>query len=164
MRRLLLSAFLSLSVVGMAPQLRAADRAFGTVYLGNLKTGKTDLLSSYFGKGPVVLNFWATYCRPCRTEMPELQKALTKYPKVTLLFVNIDPSSKRALVSELARTWGLESTILLDVYQVAAKQYIPGLQVPATYLIDAAGNVTYRSVGYTDRTIPQLEQRLRTLP
>lgn len=142
----------------------AAEKAFGTVYLGNLRTGKTDLLSSYFGKGPVVLNFWATYCEPCKTEMPELQRLMSKYPKVKLLFVNIDPSSKRSRVSELAREWGLESAILLDVYQVAAKKYIPGLQVPATYLIDTSGIIAYKSIGYTKKTLPDLEKQLRKLP
>ncbi len=155
--------FLLLAVATMSPAF-ASDRAFGTVYLGNLQTGKTDLLSSHFGKGPVVLNFWATYCKPCRIEMPELQKTMRRFPKVTLLFINIDPRSKRPQVEQLTREWGVQSTVLLDVFQVAAKQYIPKMEVPATFLVDANGKIVYRSLGYTDKTLPELEKRLSALP
>jgi len=138
-------------------------KAFGTVYLENLATGRRELLRKRFGKGPVILNFWATYCIPCAQEMPELQKLSRRYPKAELLFINIDPGRKIRKVKKKVKAWGIKDTVLLDKYQLAAKRYIPGLKVPATFLIGSDGKIKYLSLGYHKTTIANLNKALKKL-
>lgn len=159
----MLRVWMSIGLVVGALSAVGAEKAYGTVFLGNLQSGKSELLSSYFGKGPVVLNFWATYCVPCKKEMPALQKMMSGHSSVKLIFINIDERSKGPKVRELVSSWGITQTVLLDIYQVAAKKYIPDLKVPATYLINSKGEVVYRSIGYTEKTLPEIERRLPSL-
>lgn len=56
--------------------------------LMNLKSGQVMTLSSLRGK-PVLLNFWATWCGPCRAEIPKLNELAQKYPKLTIIGVNV---------------------------------------------------------------------------
>ncbi len=98
----------------------------------------------------VLLNFWATWCVPCRTEMPSLE-ALYQRQKdagLAVLAVNLDMLSTagvEAFVQEVAVTF----PIVLDPSWSTAQVYrVVGL--PTTYLIDRAGNVVVREVGERD--------------
>lgn len=160
---LLICVLLIIRAGNGALQARKGKRAPGTFFLSNLQSGKSEMLGDYFRKGPVVISFWATYCIPCAREMPELQRLLDKFPGITILFINIDKREQRTEVERLVRKWGIQQTVLLDVYQVAAKKYIPGLVVPATFLIDSTSTIRYSSIGYHEKTIPSLERALKNI-
>jgi len=98
----------------------------------------------------VLLNFWATWCVPCRTEMPALEALYQRHKDAGLvvLAINMDRLSSaglEAFVKEVAVTF----PIVLDPAWSTAKLYqVRGL--PTTYLIDRAGNVVVREVGERD--------------
>src|SRR6266851_5979985 len=106
-------------------------------------------LSDLRGK-VVLLNFWATWCVPCRTEMPSLEALYQRQKDAGLagLAVNLDMLSTagvEAFVQEVAVTF----PIVLDPSWSTAQVYrVVGL--PTTYLIDRAGNVVVREVGERD--------------
>lgn len=111
-------------------------------------------LSDYFGK-PIVLNFWASWCPPCRSEMPDFDKVYAELKdEITFLMVDLvggqeTMESGRAY----AEQQGLSFPIYYDVDQEAATAY--GIMyIPTSYFIDAAGNlVTGTSSAIDEETL-----------
>ena len=102
-------------------------------------------LSDFFGK-PIVLNFWASWCGPCKSEMPDFDEAyLSQGEEVQFLMVNMTDGAQETL--ETAKAFitasGYSFPVYYDVNSDAAITY--GVSsIPTTYFIDAAGNlVTY---------------------
>jgi thiol-disulfide isomerase/thioredoxin len=107
--------------------------------------GKTSSLSSYKGKF-VFLNFWATWCPPCRSEMPAMQTLHEKLRARGLVILAVDLAEEAAVVRDYMKQNKLTFPVLLDKTGEVGGIY--GAQsIPTTYLIDRAGNVLGRGVG-----------------
>ncbi len=109
-------------------------------------TGENLRLSEYRGD-VVMINFWATWCGPCRQEMPLLDELYTRYQRVgfNLLGVNIDDDSRRAMamVNEL----GISFPVLFDEDKKVSKLYEVEA-MPLTLLLDREGTVRHVHHGY----------------
>ena len=109
-------------------------------------TGENMRLSEYRGD-VVMINFWATWCGPCRQEMPLLDELYSRYQRVgfNLLGVNIDDDSSRAMrmVDEL----GVSFPVLFDARKEVSKLYEVDA-MPVTVLVDREGNVRHVHHGY----------------
>jgi thiol-disulfide isomerase/thioredoxin len=75
--------------------------------------GRQITLSSFRGK-PVWVNFWATWCPPCRAEMPEMQQLYNKYREEGLVIIGIDSSENAGTVKEFLESNGYDWTFVLD--------------------------------------------------
>ncbi|WP_201714977.1 peroxiredoxin family protein [Rossellomorea arthrocnemi] len=105
--------------------------------------GKPITLSELKGK-KVIVNFWATWCPPCKEEMPVMQEFYTKYGKdVELLAINIDPQYN---VKEYQKAMGLTFPILLDTNDKINNAY-DILTVPTTFIINEKGIITHKQIG-----------------
>ena len=114
-----------------------------TVYDGE---GNAHKLSDYQGK-PVVLNFWASWCGPCKMEMPDFDEKYGEYgDQVHFLMVNLTDGSKETVetASAFISEQGYSFPVLFDTDRSGAIAY--GVSaVPVTYFIDAEGYfVTYQ--------------------
>lgn len=112
--------------------------------------GKTLKLSELKGKA-VVLNFWATYCVPCKTEMPELEKLQTQYAGQGLQIVGVtkDDDTEKA-ISEFSRKMGINYPVLLGTEKV--EEIYGGIDgLPTTFFIDRTGKVVTRKLGQMSR-------------
>lgn len=110
-----------------------------------LKTldGKTVKLSNLQGK-KVVLNFWATWCPPCKAEMPEMQKYHEEInDEVIILAVNIDPQLD---VQKFVDEMGITFTIPLDEEDLVSTDY-QVISIPTTYFIDTKGIIQEKHIG-----------------
>jgi peroxiredoxin len=110
-----------------------------------LKTlsGETVNLSQYEGK-TVILNFWATWCPPCKEELPAMQKFYDKNQgKVEILAINIDPENN---VKKYKQEMGLTFPILLDSNEKVNNQY-GIIAIPTTIVIDENGKITKKHIG-----------------
>lgn len=109
-------------------------------------TGENLRLSEYRGD-VVMINFWATWCGPCRQEMPLLDELYGRYQRVgfSLLGINIDDDSRRAMamVDEL----GVSFPVLFDEHKEVSKLYQVEA-MPVTLLLDREGTVRYVHHGY----------------
>ncbi len=114
-------------------------------------------------RGRVVLvNFWATWCGPCRIEMPHLARLYDKYKGsgFQLLGVNIDEDPRQA--QTLATKLGLRFPVLLDSEKKVSKLYDLST-MPSTVLIDRNGRVRYIHRGYRDGYEETYEKQIREL-
>ncbi|WP_088053486.1 thiol-disulfide oxidoreductase ResA [Virgibacillus dakarensis] len=96
-------------------------------------------LKDYRGKG-VFLNFWGTWCKPCKVEMPYMEEEYKKFKEqgVEILAVNIEESD--LIVQNFVDRYGLTFPILMDRGGAVTGQYKIG-PIPTTYLIDENGKV-----------------------
>jgi peroxiredoxin len=109
-------------------------------------TGENLRLSEYRGD-VVMINFWATWCGPCRQEMPLLDQLYSRYQRVgfSLLGVNIDDDSSRAM--DMIRELGVSFPVLFDSRKEVSKLYDVDA-MPVTVLVDREGNVRHIHKGY----------------
>lgn len=110
----------------------------------------------------VMVNFWATWCGPCREELPQLNRLYEKYQAAgfTLLGVNVDSSSKDAL--GMAKRLGVQFPVLFDSKKETSRLY--GLEsMPWTVLIDRSGKVRYVHAGYKPGFEKTYETQVREL-
>ena len=115
----------------------------------NTLDGRRVSLSDFRGR-PVLINFWATYCVPCRTEMPLIETMATAHPKVVVLLVDEldDGGAARQFVSDLK----IFSTVLYDGDgRVGGAYGISGL--PTTLFVRGDATIEGRYVGQTDERI-----------
>ncbi len=107
--------------------------------------GQDISLSDLQGK-PVLINFWATWCRPCVFEMPYLQQIYEEWSGrgLVLLTINIGESPPR--IKEFLEAYNLSLPVLLDTKKNVARKYnITG--IPTTFFIDKDGIIQERIVG-----------------
>ncbi len=119
--------------------------------------GQTISLSDLRGK-PVLINFWASWCPPCREEMPYLQEIYEEWTDkgLVVLAINIGESSSTA--EEFIQSYNLSFTVLLDTEQDIAQRYnITG--IPTTLFIDKDGIIQDKVIGAFQGTA-QIENRL----
>ena len=109
-------------------------------------TGENLRLSEYRGE-VVMINFWATWCGPCRQEMPLLDDLYNRYERVgfQLLGVNIDDNSQRAI--DMMRELGVNFPVLFDASKDVSKLYEVNA-MPVTVILDREGNVRHVHQGY----------------
>jgi peroxiredoxin len=126
-------------------------------------TGENLRLSEYRGD-VVMINFWATWCGPCRQEMPLLDELYTRYQRVgfNLLGVNIDDDSRRAM--QMIEELGVNFPVLFDARKEVSKLYEVEA-MPVTVLVDREGNVRHvhhgYKPGYEDAYLDQVRALLR---
>lgn len=109
-------------------------------------TGENLRLSEYRGD-VVMINFWATWCGPCRQEMPLLEELYARYERVgfNLLGVNIDDDANKAM--QMIDELGVNFPILFDSRKEVSKLYNVET-MPVTVLVDREGRVRYVHLGY----------------
>ena len=113
--------------------------------------GRKVKLSDYRGK-KVILNFWATWCPPCRAEIPDMEKFYSSYKDkdIVILGVNLtkaeqDQTSVKSFIKEYRVTY----PILLDKESLAAEMYQVSA-IPTSYIIDPQGTIIQKIVGPMD--------------
>ena len=107
--------------------------------------GNTYTLSDFVGK-PVLLNFWATWCPPCKGEMPLLEQTYNEWKDKGVVILAVDIGESASTVQKFIDQNGYTFNILLDQQQKVANTYLVQA-IPTTYFIDKNGIIQGKQVG-----------------
>ena len=116
-------------------------------------------LSDLKGK-KVFLNFWATWCPPCKAEMPEIEKLYQETKDSDLVIVAVEIGEPLDTVKSFIDSNKYNFKVLLDPDQTVATKYNI-TSIPTSYFIDADGNIVYKHVG--GMNIDQMKAYIKTL-
>lgn len=113
-----------------------------------LKTldGKAAELGKNNGK-PTIINFWASWCPPCKVEMPYIQKAYEKYgDRVNFMMVNLTAMDDKEKMEQFLKEGGYSFPVLLDETGKVGEMY-QAFSIPVTYIVDENGFIIKHVMG-----------------
>lgn len=121
-----------------APQFRLED-----------VNGKTVELKELIGKGPVLISFWATWCKPCMEELAEFKKIFEDLKERGMQMVAISTDNEKTVgkVKPYVVSKGIPGIVLLDTNSEVARKYYATV-MPTTIILDKSGNIIYNHTGY----------------
>lgn len=99
-----------------------------------------------FKEKPIVVNFWATWCGPCKQEMPFLEKTWKEYQDKGVVFIGIDVMDDRENAQEFIEKLGISYTNLYDPSGKISNSY-GVVALPATFFIDKNGDISVKHYG-----------------
>lgn len=159
---LLVAAAIGSAPASAAPtSLRAAKGEIAPALSLRDLQGKEHRLTDHRGK-VVLVNFWATWCEPCRDEMPSLQRLHRRLAALPFVILAVDVGEGEAQVRDFAARLGIGFTVLLDRDASASKTWRARV-LPATMIIDRDQRVRYTAVGEVDWDDPASEAAIRKL-
>ena len=123
--------------------------------------GGTAKLSAYRGK-VVFLNFWATWCPPCRAEMPAMETLYRRFAASGLEILAVDCAEKTADVEAFIKNAGYNFPVVLDADGSAARRY-GASAIPTTYILDRSGKIIARVTGSLRWDDPKIIAAFETL-
>jgi peroxiredoxin len=108
--------------------------------------GNSRSLADYRGR-VVLVNLWATWCPPCKEEMPALQAFYDQYQEQGLVVIAINDGDPATDVLQFVKDYRLTFPVWLDPTYIATEQAFKTLNLPSSFVIDRAGNIRLQWVG-----------------
>lgn len=118
-----------------------AEKRFTDFRLEDEK-GSSMQLKDFTGKGLVVVDFWASYCDPCKKALPHMEELHTKFDNVEVVAINIDnPRLKRKAMAYIKSNKFTFTTLYDSDSKIADKMRVT--EIPYTFLLDSNGNILF---------------------
>ena len=157
--RLALLLALTLAFSAEAGRKNSLGRPAPDFKLGGLASADSVTLSALRGK-VVFIDFWASWCVPCRQLMPRIAEIKMKYPQVEIIAVSVDNNRDKAVT--FLRQVGSDLRAVHDEKQTVSEAY--GVQrMPSSFVIDARGVLRFRHDGYGAKTLETVEREIQLL-
>jgi peroxiredoxin len=122
---------------------------------------KIHRLADYKGK-TVIINFWATWCPPCRAELPSMNRAWSKIKGDDIEMIAINIGEDEDAIFAFTAEYPIDFTVLLDENSEQIQNWqMTGL--PTTYVLDPQGRVVYQAVGDREWDNDKILDKIRTL-
>jgi thiol-disulfide isomerase/thioredoxin len=150
MKQVLLAAAIGLAALGCGEARRVEVGQPAPRYVATTLAGDSATTAALAGK-VVLLNIWATWCAPCRQEIPFLESVYKKHAAdgLEIIGVSVDARGQDAEIREFAKEFGMTYPIWRDPDERVQSLFL-ALGVPASYLIDRAGVLRWRRLGLVD--------------
>jgi peroxiredoxin len=111
---------------------------------------------------PVIVNFWATWCPPCRAEMPAMQRAWEKLKDQGVMLVAVNVGESEAEIAAFAEQMEVSFPLPMDTNMTVAQSW-PMKGLPTTFIVDPEGHLVYRAQGEREWDDPALLALVRGL-
>jgi len=146
MKKLFIFILLCLSIFAYCQDLKKAPS-----FSLESTDGKIIELDSLLVKGPVLLNFWASWCKPCKEELPEFNRINNEFSGkgLNVILITIDKPSTVSKAKSFLKTKSFNMELLKDCDLKVIKSFGGGESVPYTFLIDKEKNITFKKKGQT---------------
>lgn len=118
--------------------------------------GNTVTLSDFRGK-VVFINFWASWCPPCRAEMPEIEAVYQEYKDKGVVFISVNIQEDESIVREFVQKGGYSWTFVIDTTGEVTKNYRV-VTIPANFFLDKEGIIRAVKIGAVTKR--EIESRL----
>jgi thiol-disulfide isomerase/thioredoxin len=118
--------------------------------------GNKVTLSALKGK-VVILDFWATWCPPCRAAIPRLIELYNKYQNQGLLVLGIALDERNEVI-KLSKEMGINYPVLFDDKQTSRNYEIQS--IPTLFVIDKKGKQVYKEIGFSEEGFSQMEEKI----
>jgi peroxiredoxin len=155
------AVFAALWATGPPPEPIRPGQAAPLFSLPRLDGGAPVRLSDLRGK-VVLLNFWATWCKPCEDEMPAMQRLYEGLAGTDFEMLAVSLDAERAPVEAFQERLGLSFPILHDPAKAVSEAY-QTYRYPESYLIDRDGRILARYIGPRDWDAAVYRDRIRRL-
>ncbi|HVP57984.1 MAG TPA: TlpA disulfide reductase family protein [bacterium] len=144
--------------VATGAQGKAPDFALSNI------DGKVIKLAELLKRGPVVVDFWATWCKPCIKGFPALQQTYDKYKAqgLTVVAIAVDSPKSQSRVAPFIKSQKFTFEVVLDTDGAVARKYnvVP---IPRTLVLDREGQIVYSSIGYSPTNEEKLSQAVESI-
>jgi cytochrome c biogenesis protein CcmG, thiol:disulfide interchange protein DsbE len=100
------------------------------------------------GKKIFVIDFWASWCKPCKTLLKRLQEIKNQDNEVDIIAISIDDASAQAMAANYIQGKRFDFITLFDAEGLVAKMLNPSLQIPFTLIVNRRGEIIYSHAGY----------------
>ena len=119
--------------------------------------GNNVSLTDFSGK-VIILNFWATWCPPCRTEIPHFVELYDTYKDegLVIIGIDVDPTETPDVLKPFAAQYGIIYPLLLGTKQVES-QYGGIQSIPTTFIIDRNGDIIQKYIGSRSKSVFEQE-------
>ena len=108
--------------------------------------GNEVTLSQFRGEKNVYLNFWASWCGPCRQEMPDIEEVHREYKDKDLVVLTVNVGESQSTAQKFIEANGFTFPVLLDTEQKVSRQYKVS-SIPVSYFIDKEGKIRAQRIG-----------------
>ncbi len=127
--------------------------------------GKWFSLKDHLGSEVIYIDFWATWCVPCRRELPQLQKIFKELGEegFRVISINTDPPSNSSKIKPFVRRYHLSFPTLLDPDNRVLDQFNPTRELPYGVLIGSDGNIVRVFAGYRSGDEKELREKILRL-
>jgi peroxiredoxin len=138
-------------------------KVVGDFTLRDLKGQKVSFSS--FDDKVVLLSFWATWCVPCHTELPQLQEIWERYRQqgFELVSVNVDPADNESEVRQMVRRYKYSFPVLMDQETEVSNRFNPTMDLPYSVLVDRRGRIASVHQGYRIGDEETIENEIKKL-
>jgi thiol-disulfide isomerase/thioredoxin len=145
----------------ISAELKPADSAPPSAFQLQDLNGRPHRLSDYRGK-VVLVNFWATWCEPCRAEMPSIERLQKRLGEQSFAVLAINMDEPEARIGKFVSSMPLALPVLLDPGAKVTRAWKVRV-LPASFVIGPDGRVRYTVIGDMDWSAPTVVDRMAKL-
>lgn len=124
--------------------------------------GKNISTDTLLEDGPILINFWATWCAPCKKEMRHLKHFEEKYNNLSIVAINVDKTRSLSQVRSYIRTNGYKYIVGLDPNSIIMKKLNASV-VPTNLLVNSEGKIVWQHQGYLPGDEIEMEKQIKNL-